>query len=1103
MTPFRRTNRRSYLPLWAAALSASLSAPLAGAPAARIDFNRDVRPILSDKCFACHGPDDGQRQADLRLDTRNGAFAERGGSAVIIPGDRAASRLYKRISHEVEIARMPPPAAERHLKPEEVERIGTWIDQGADWQTHWAYVPPKRSVLPEAGDPAWAESPIDRLILARLEREGLQHSSPADKTTWLRRVALDLTGLPPTPEQIAAFVADESPHAYEKRVDGLLGSPHYGERMAMPWLDAARYADTHGYHIDSHRDMWRWRDWVIEAFNDNMPFDQFTVEQLAGDLLPDATPSQILATGFNRNHMINFEGGAIPEEYQVEYVVDRIETTATVWMAATIGCSRCHDHKHDPFKQKEFYQFFAFFNTIGEKGLDGQTGNAAPVLELPSDAQKLRRQELEERIEGLEVKLADDKIKPRQAAWEKTALDTIPTPTDKGLVARWEFEENLLETVGQQTGATVRGELTYDEYGRVGRNVTFSGETHAEFGGTFAPRADKPFSLAMWVRVVSFGSQRVLHKIENTATRRGFELFVDEFTKIGEPYELNRGQRIRVRLSHQWPENAIEVRTARHIRQGAWHQLTVTYDGSGSAAGLRFYVDGEPEETETISDSLSGPIHNDRPLGAGDKAVGPPFRGGLDEMRVYDRVLSPAEAANLAGDHPVRAMLANPLEGCPEYFWRGKNPEEDRELSEEEEEAKKKNRRLFAECGRRQEALRHYFLERAVPDDEQGYYADLVVLDKQLRRLKNEIPTTMVMGEMPKPRDTFVLGRGDYRNQTEKVTAGVPAVLNPLPADAPPNRLGLARWLVDPANPLTARVTVNRYWQMIFGTGLVRSSEDFGSQGEPPSHPEVLDWLAVEFVESGWDVKALLKKIVMSAAYRQASRVTPEHLEKDPGNRLLARGPRFRLSAEGIRDNALAVSGLLNPEIGGPSVYPYQPPGLWEEMAFGDVFSAQAYTPGSGKDLYRRSMYTFWKRTVPPASLSTFDAPDREECRTRRARTNTPLQALVLMNDPTYVEASRHLAQRMILEAGANPDQRIAWVFRRATGRAPQPRETAVLASIASEQEADFRKSPEAARALVAVGESKYDSNVDPVELAAWTTVAGTILNLDEVVTKE
>ena len=1096
--------RADYPPAWvAAALMALLSTPLSAAPAARIDFNRDVRPILSDKCFTCHGPDDGQRQADLRLDTRSGAFADRGGSAVIVPGDRSASRLYQRINHEVEVARMPPPVAERKLTPEEVERIGTWIDQGADWQTHWAYVPPKRADPPQVSDPAWPRNPIGRFILSRLDREELKPSPAADKTTLLRRVTFDLTGLPPASEAIEAFLADDSPDAYEKCVDELLLSPHYGERMAMPWLDAARYADTHGYHIDSHRDMWRWRDWVIQAFNDNMPFDQFTVEQLAGDLLPDPTPSQILATGFNRNHMINYEGGAIPDEYQVEYVVDRIETTSTVWMAATMGCARCHDHKYDPFKQKEFYQFFAFFNTIGEKGLDGQTGNAAPVLELPSDEQKRQRQELEERITALEAKLADDEIKPRQAVWEKTALGAIPAPPENGLVARWGFEENLLEEVAKQTGGTVRGELTYDKYGRIGRSVSFSGETHAEIGRAFDPRADKPFSLAMWVLVRARNTMRLLHKIQDTETRRGFELFVDEFIKIGEPYELMRGQRIRVRLSHRWPGNAIEVRIARHIRQGRWHQLTVTYDGSGSAVGVRFYVDGEPEEVEIVNDSLSGPIHNDRPLAAGDKEVGPPFRGGMDEMRVYDRVLSPAEAAGLTADHPIRATLADPLESCPEYFWRGKKPQEDRELSEEEKEAKKKNRRLFAECQRRRDKMRDYFLTHVATESEQQFYADLLDFDEQLTRLKNEIPTTMVMGEMSKPRETFVLGRGDYRNKTARVTAGVPAVLNPLPSDAPSNRLGLARWLVDPANPLTARVTVNRYWQMIFGTGLVRSSEDFGSQGEPPSHPALLDWLAVEFIESGWDVKALLKKIVMSSAYRQSSRITPEHLEKDPGNRLLARGPRFRLSAEGIRDNALAVSGLLDPEIGGPSVYPYQPPGLWEEMAFGDVFSAQTYPPGTGKDLYRRGMYTFWKRTVPPASLATFDAPDREECRIRRALTNTPLQALVLMNDPTYVEASRHLAQSMILEAGDNPDQRIAWAFRRATGRAPQPGETAVLASIAREQEADYRKAPQAARELVTVGESQHDPNLDPVELAAWTTVAGTILNLDEVVTKE
>ena len=507
---------------------------------------------------------------------------------MIIPGDRSASRLYQRISHEMEIARMPPPAAERKLKPEEVERIGAWIDQGADWQTHWAYVPPKRPASPQIGDAAWPKNAIDRFTLARLDREGLKPSSAADKTTLARRVTLDLTGLPPTPEQVEAFVADDSPDAYEKHVDELLRSPHYGERMAMPWLDAARYADTHGYHIDSHREMWRWRDWVIQAFNDNMPFDQFTVEQLAGDLLPDPTPSQILATGFNRNHMINYEGGAIPEEYQVEYVVDRIETTSTVWMAATMGCARCHDHKYDPFKQKEFYRFFAFFNTIGEKGLDGQTGNAAPVLELPSDEQRRERQELEERIAALEAKLSDDEIKPRQAVWRKTALGAIPAPPGNGLVARWGFEENLLEDVAGRMGGTVRGELTYDKYGRIGRNVSFSGETHAEIGTAFDPRGDKAFSLAMWVRVGARNGMHVLHKIDDTETRRGFELFVDEFTKIGEPYELKRGQRIRVRLSHQWPENAIEVRTARHIRQGAWHQLTVTYDGSGGRRGRPF-----------------------------------------------------------------------------------------------------------------------------------------------------------------------------------------------------------------------------------------------------------------------------------------------------------------------------------------------------------------------------------------------------------------------------------------------------------------------------------------------------------------------------------
>ncbi len=1067
----------------------------------RVDFNRDIRPILSDNCFACHGPDDGQRMADLRLDTKEGIFAARGDYQVVLPGRASESRLFQRISARDRALRMPPSTFERQLTGKEIELIHQWIDQGAEYQSHWAFVPPKLWPLPKIKDGSWPRNGIDHFVLARLERDGLKPTPETGKVTLLRRVTFDLTGLPPTPAEVEAFLADTSSDAYQKVVERLLNSPHYGERMAMQWLDLGRYADTHGYHIDSLREMWHWRDWVIDAFNRNLPFDQFTIEQVAGDLLPNPTLQQKVATGFNRNHMINFEGGAIPEEYQNEYVVDRIEATSTVWMGLTMGCSRCHDHKYDPISQKDFYRFYAFFNTIPEKGLDGVKGNAGPLLKLPSPDQQPQIEALTQEILAKEKALPENELAALQAEWEKTRLATLPLAPRGGLMANFELDGHLADTSGSyQHGRTVKGEVTYGT-GVIGKAVEFDGETQVEFGHSILLDRETGFTLAAWLnpRETPIGTKEVglLHKVEDSQERRGFELFLGETRKLP---GMKRGCDLFLNLTHRWPDDSIQIRTKEPLVLGSWHALAITYDGSGKATGIELYVDGKPRELEVNKDNLTGTFRNAIPLELGNKTFARAYKGQVDDVRVYNRALRADEIETLAIHQPIRAILS---ETADKLFQWVNILKEDEVPGEVEETAESKESKDEVVLKQKRAKLADYFLTYDAPQNFRQAFADLKNLRARKADLDERIPTTMVMEEMETQRETYVLARGDYRNRQEKVSPGVPANLPPMSKDLPVNRLGLAKWLMDPSHPLTARVTVNRYWQNFFGIGLVKTSEDFGSQGEIPSHPELLDWLAAEFIRTGWDIKGMQRLIVTSATYRQSSRVTPDLLESDPENRLLARGPRFRLPAEMVRDNALAISGLLNGEIGGPSVYPYQPKGLWEEMAFGEIFSGQAYTPGSDKDLYRRSMYTIWKRTVPPPSLVTFDAPDREKCTARRARTNTPLQALVLLNDPTYVEAARGLAERMMKEAGQDPASRITFGFRLATARKAEPRELRVLLEVARQQRAHYRRSKDAALKLLEAGESKHDPKLDPRELAAWTTVASTILNLDETITKE
>ncbi len=1000
-----------------------------------VEFNRDIRPILSDNCFQCHGPDRARRKADLRLDTEAGAFADRDGSRALVPGDPDKSELLRRVATDNPRERMPPAKSGRRLTERQIHLLRRWIEQGAKWQAHWSLIAPKRPLLPvmrshaEGGNEEGLRNPIDFFILQRLEREGLRPSPPADRTTLIRRVTLDLTGLPPTPAEVDAFLNDASPDAYEKVVDRLLASPRYGERMAVPWLNAARYADTNGYQTDGERFMWRWRDWVIEAFNRNMPFDQFTVEQIAGDMLPNAALDQRIASGFNRNHRGNAEGGIIPEEYAVEYVVDRVDTTATVWLGLTLGCARCHDHKFDPVTQKEFYRLFAYFNNVPERGKAIKFGNSPPMIKAPTREQQEQLQKLQEQLAAAECRYqaVQSRIVTTQAEWEKSLP---PSP--------------VLD------GAITEGMIAH--FPLIGEQGRFDGQRSLDAGNVAHFGFYDKFSLTACVRPHSTQGGTILSRMIDSPEAAGYSVV------------LKNGH-VHVHLVVRWLDDAIRVHTEDRITADRACHIIVTYDGSRVAEGVKVYLDGRPAKMVVDLDDLNQDFQTKEPLriGAGHGPDGR-FHGTIDDVRIYDNVLSLEDARILATTDTINAIAARPADQrTPPQALK----------------------------------LRRYFLDHAAPPDIRQARQQLLVLRRKRERLVESFPTTMVMQEMPVPRDTFVLIRGEYDKHGEKVAPGVPASLPPLPAGLPNNRLGLARWLVDPANPLTARVTVNRYWQMLFGVGLVKTVEDFGSQGEWPSHPELLDWLATEFVRSGWNVKAILRTIVTSATYRQSSKVSPELLRRDPENRLLARGPRFRLSAEMVRDQALFAAGLLVEKIGGPSVKTYQPASLWKEL--GDT----EYKQDHGEKLYRRSLYTFWKRTVAPPNMITFDAAGRETCIVRQTRTNTPLQALTLMNDVTYVEASRMLAQRVLKEGTATPEQRLTRMFRLLTARSPRPAELRILCADLERHTARYRRDGEAAMKLLSVGEAKHDERLDTAELAAYTGVANLILNLDETISRE
>jgi len=1041
--------------------AAGLTANAQTAKVMPVDFDRDVRPILADNCFNCHGFDENKRQAGLRLDNGDGAIQKLpSGAFAVVAGKPDHSGIMQRMLAK-DALQMPPASSGKILSPKQIAVLRAWITQGAKYGTHWAFVSPKRPAVPKVKTANWVKNPIDNFLLARMEQEKLKPSLEASKATLLRRLSLDLTGLPPTLAEIRAFVRDTSPNAYENQVDRLLASPRYGERMALKWLDAARYADTHGFHIDSHRDMWRWRDWVIEAYNKNLPYDKFTLYQIAGDLLPNATLEQKIATGFNRNHPINFEGGAIPEEYQTAYVIDRVDTTATTFLGLTAKCAQCHSHKYDPLTHKEYYQFYAFFNTIKEVGLDGTRGNAAPFIKAPLPGQSEQLQEFGKHASESEtaLKARAALITPNRAEWEPRLLAEQQKGEVTAELAAWiGFEEKTGESFvtngGANSAGTVRGKAQWDT-GKSGGALRLDGTNYAELGNSPAFERTDKFAYGAWVNPADNSHMTVLSKMDAANGVRGYDLYLGD----GKVY---------VHLISTWDSNAIRLNSKQTIPMNQWTHLFVTYDGSQKAKGVKIYVNGKPAETDITHDTLTGTLKTDQPVRIGTRSAGGGFKGLIDEVRFYRRELSGAEVAQLVGNDALRPLLTIAADK--------RTPEQ-------------------------QTTLANFYLEN-FDADYKRISKELASWRQKYAELDKAIPTTMVMEEQEKPRVTHLLLRGQYDLFGEKVTAGVPAFLPSLPKSKTPNRLALAEWLIEPNNPLTSRVAVNRFWQTLFGTGIVKTVEDFGTQGERPSHPELLDYLATEFVRNGWDTKAMMRLMVTSAAYRQTSQATPQQMERDPENRLFARAPRLRLGAEFVRDLALMTSGLLAEKLGGASVKPYHPAGLWEEMAFGGDFTAQKYVQDHGESLYRRSMYTFWKRTVPPPSLQTFDAPEREFCIVRRSVTNTPLQALILMNDPTYVEAARKFAERIMTEGGISDASRLGFAFETATSRPIQQRERQVLMRLFNRQYTRYRKDRDAALKILSVGESPRNPKLDTAELAAWAAVAGAILNLDETITK-
>ncbi len=1016
-----------------------------------VDFNRDIRPVLSDNCFKCHGPDEANREADLRLDTEAGVLVDLGGGYFpVVPGEPDESELIWRIETDDQEDLMPPLDSGLALSEQEKTHLRQWIKTGAKWKRHWSFEPVERPELPVVSAPHWGRNGIDAFVLARLDEAGLKPSPVADQTTLIRRVTLDLTGLPPTPTEVATFLADDAPGAYERLVDRLLQSPRYGETMALPWLDAARYADTDGYQNDGPRTMWRWRDWVINAYNQNLSFDQFTIEQLAGDLLDDPTLDQVIATGFNRNHRYNSEAGSVPEEFLLENAVDRVDTTSTVWMGLTVSCARCHDHKYDPISTREYYQLLSMFDNVPESGRAIKIGNSEPWITSPTPAQAVELTGYEKKLAAVlgQREAAQTDIKSALEAWETQGSLTLDESAviSRGLVERFAL-------AGDDKTAAVEGTPPTFTNGIRDLAAKFDGDSVLALKSDAKFLSHERFSLAFWLNPRDVAEGVILSKQGEDTQRAGVTV------------EVKDG-RLQFYLITRWIAGVGAIETLAPLPTDRWQHVTLTNDGSQSARGMQIFVDGQAIKTRILhnTNSNAGTGVKGAKLRLGAGVVGMGFKGDIDEVRVYDRTLTPAEIAILAVPGSLLAISQKRPADRPDS-----------------ETAK----------------WQSYFLEHAAPPPLQKTDAAVFAAAMAREQFHDALPTTMVMQEMNPPRPTHIRIRGVYHQYGDEVAPKLPEILPGFPAGAPHNRLGLAQWLVSGEHPLTSRVAVNRYWLKYFGRGIVNTPEDFGVQGEWPSHPRLLDWLAAEFVSSGWDVKAMQKLIVTSATYRQQSRTTPDLVEADPHNVLLARGPRQRLSAHVLRDQALATSGLLVERLGGESVSPYQPEKLWEQM------SNMKYKQSSGEDLYRRSLYTIWKRTIPPPTMALMDAADRESCSVNARRTNTPLQALTLLNEKIFFESARNLGQRLLLEGGESNREQVEFGFRTLLGRAPRPPELTLLENAYRGYRDTFEQDRAGAEQLIQFGESKAIATLDPRDLAAAATLANVLLNLDEAITKE
>ena len=1068
----------------------------------RVDFQREVRPILSENCFACHGPDEAARKANLRLDLYESALAARRNGAPIVPGKPDDSLLYKRITDENSTRRMPPLSTHKTLSDAQKHTIRLWIEQGARWDQHWAFVAPARPSLPAVKDRKWARTPIDRFVLARIEAAGLTPNLEADRRALIRRVSLDLTGLPPRPEDVEAFVADTSTDAYEKVVARLLSSPHYGEHRARYWLDAARYGDTNGLHYDNYRGgIWPYRDWVVKAFNANMPFDRFAVEQLAGDLLPDPTLDQLIATGFVRNNMTTNENGVIEEEVRFQYVKDRADTAGTVFLGLTVGCATCHDHKFDPISQKDHYALEAFFNNTTERIMDNNRPDPAPTVVVPSDGDRRRWLELEARRKSLSARMATAH-RSRNARFDRwlrsgerqTLRDPLADAellaVSAGLDVAHVRRGGVISTAAFDVGVTSDAVSPWDGL----RAMKFDPKSVMTLPGLDLTGGE-PFTMAAWVYLPKI----VLHPGQTGGSHalviasqltQGDAEAKPAIPPTGWVFEIDEGV-ARLRLVDSTGK-VIRAQAPYHkpVKDGTWNHLTFTYDGSRTEDGYAFYLNGIRLPLErgayggqdsTIAVELKESVKNAAPItigAAANREKG--LDGSVGEFRVFRRVIS-EEEARLAAVWPAIAASAS---------------RDTAQFSASEKAALK----------------RYYLMERDVA--YQRLSAEFTRVSAEHRQVELRSNTAMVLEERADSKPAaHLLFRGMYDQPRELVAANTPSFLPPMAPELPPNRLGLARWIVDRSNPLFARVTVNRFWQELFGLGLVESADDFGAQAQPPSHPELLDWLAVEFRESGWDVKELLTSIVTSATYRQSAAISEKKLRSDPKNILLARGPRFRLDGEVVRDAALAASGLLVAKLGGPPVKPYQPSGVWEGTSMMSS-NTRYYKQDSGESLYRRSLYTLWKRQAPPASLDIFDGPTREVCVVRRERTNTPMQALVTMNDPQFVEAARVLAQNALLAIRSSPQASEGWrvsgdvggaidfMTLRVLARRFSPAERRIVLRAYEDFLEHYHANLPAAAQLVDVGDSPADPSLPSDELAALTMVANQIFSLDEALNK-